>query len=804
MEIRKREITEEIKDSYLDYAMSVIVSRALPDVRDGLKPVHRRILYTMYEDGLLHNAKFRKSATVVGGCLGRYHPHGDMPVYEALVRMAQDFSLRYPLVEGQGNFGSIDGDPPAAQRYTEVRLSKIGEEMLRDIEKNTVDFRPNYDGTRKEPVVLPSPIPQLLLNGSLGIAVGMATNIPPHNLNEICDALIYLLHHPEASCEELCQFVQGPDFPTGGIIFDKKSIIEAYKKGRGGILTRGKAEIVEEKKGVYSIIITEIPYGVQKSALLQEMAKLVRDKKIKGIKNIRDESDKEGMRIVIELKRDAQPQKILNQLYRWTQLEKVFYLNMVALEGGIQPRTLSLKEVMENFLSHRKEVVRRRTEFDLKRTKERIHILLGLKKALLYIDEIIATIKKSKDRNEAKKRLISRFKFSEKQAEVILETKLQALARLEREKVKKELEEKRKLKKELEEILTSKRGIEKVIEKELKEIKEKYGDERRTKLVPHKVKDFKEIDLVPKEENILILTQEGYIKRLSPLAFRVQKRGGKGVLGSALREEDRVEHFLFLSSHDEVLFFTSFGRVFKLPAYKIPQTDRQSLGKGILNFLDLSPGEKVTALVNFGQKPGKYLLMVTEKGLIKKTKIEEFEIVRRSGLRAIKLKEGDKLCFVKSTNGEDEVFLASSGGMVIRFSEKEVREMGRNAAGIKAMKLDGEKIVGMEILPSGVKQEKVYLLTLSQNGFAKMTKISAFRLQGRGGKGIIGMKITEKTGKLKQIALIEEEKDLIVISEKGQTIRTKLKNIPVLGRASQGVKVIKLKKDDKVASIITI
>jgi len=801
MPIKKREITKEVQASYLDYAMSVIVSRALPDVRDGLKPVHRRILYAMWEDGLRHTSKFRKSANVVGAVLGRYHPHGDAAVYDALARMAQDFSLRYPLIEGQGNWGSIDGDSPAAMRYTECRLSKIGEEMLSDIEKNTVDFIPNYDDTRKEPKVLPSPIPQLLINGSLGIAVGMATNIPPHNLSELCDALIYLLNNEEkATTEDLCKFIKGPDFPTGGQIFDKKAIISAYETGKGSIVVRGKAEVIEKKQGIFEIVITEIPYGVQKSSLLEEMANLVRDKKIQGIKNIRDESDKEGMRILVQLKKEAQPKKILNQLFKWTSLEKPFHLNCVALEDGLQPKTFSLKELLESFLDHRREVVRRRTEYDLKRTKERIHILIGLKKALLHIDEIIALIKKSKDRDTAKINLIKKFKFTEIQAEVILETKLQSLARLEREKILKELEEKRRLAKELEAILTKKGGIEGVIEKELKEIKEKYGDKRKTELVLQKVGEFKEEDLIPEEENILILTEGGYIKRLSPSVFKAQKRGGKGVLGVVLREEDKVSHFLYLNSHDQVLFFTNKGKVFKLPAYEIPLSERQSLGRGILNFLELEPQEFITSILNFGKEKKEYFLMVTAKGIIKKTKSEDFEIVRRSGLRAIKLQENDNLVFVGALNKNDEVLLANNKGNVIRFKEKDLREMGRNAMGVLGMRLkEDEKIVGAEILEKK-DQRKIFLLTVSENGFAKMTDIGKFRLQKRGGKGIIGMKITRKTGDLAKTFLISEEEEFVIISTKGQTIRTSIKSIPKLTRASQGVRVIKLKGNDKVAS----
>lgn len=821
MSIQKQEIIKEVKESYLDYAMSVIVSRALPDVRDGLKPVHRRILYAMYEDGLRHSAKFRKSATVVGSTLGRYHPHSDQAVYDSLARMAQDFSLRYPLIKGQGNFGSIDGDSPASMRYTEAKLSKIGEAMLNDIEKDTVDFAQNYDGTRKEPIVLPSPFPQLLLNGSLGIAVGMATNIPPHNLSEVCDGLIYLLKNENVTVERICKFIQGPDFPTGGQIFDRSGIMKAYETGRGPILNRGKTEIVETKKDIFEIQIREIPYGVQKSTMLEEIANLAKDKKIQEIKNIRDESDKDGLLVIIDLKKDSQPKKVLNQLFKLTQLEKTFYLNMVTLKEGLQPATLSLKEVMENFLSHRKEVVRRRTEFNLRKAEERIHILLGLRKALLHIDEIISIIKKSKDREEAFKNLILKFKFSERQTEVILEMKLQSLARLEQEKIKKELEEKKKLAEELKNILEKPGGIEEVVRKELLLIKEKYGDERKTEIIAQKAGEFREKDLISKEENILILTKGGYVKRLSPSAFKSQKRGGRGVLGLVLREEDKVEHFLYLSSHDEVLFFTSFGKVFKIPAYEIPKAERQSIGRGILNFLELAPGEVVTSIVNFGKNKDKYLIMVTKRGIIKKTKTEDFEIVRRSGLRAIKIEEGDELSFVKEVGDNDEILLASLFGNVIRFKEKEIRAMGRNTMGVRGMRMKAkakakveynggnDKIVGMEIISTDILKQgkpklKSYLLTLSENGFGKKTDIQKFRLQGRGGKGIIGMKVTKKTGNLAKAYIVQDEEDLIIISEKGQTIKTKIKTISIIGRISQGVKVIKVKKNDKLASAITI
>ena len=623
--IKPREITEEMKESYIDYAMSVIISRALPDVRDGLKPVHRRILYAMYEDGLKHDAKFRKSATVVGSTLGRYHPHGDAAVYDSLVRMAQDFSMRYPLIQGQGNFGSIDSDPPAAQRYTECKLSRIGEEMLRDIEKNTVDFADNYDGTRKEPIVLPSPLPQLLLNGSLGIAVGMATNIPPHNLSEVVDASVYLLDHPKAETEDLFQFIKGPDFPTGGEIYGKKEIIEAYSQGKGPILTRGKAEILETKTGRTQIVISEIPFQVQKSSLIEQLAKLVQEKKIQGIKDIRDESDKEGLRVVIDLARDAYPQKVLNQLYKFTDLQRTFYLNMLALVDGIQPRVLSLVDLLNYYLDFRKEVIIRRTRYDLERTEERVHILLGLNKCLGKIDQVIKLIKASKDRQEAERRLMARFKLDKIQANAILETKLSALAKLERKKIEEELKESLEKIKEFKAILKSPQKIKEVVKKELKEVKEKFGDERKTRVFAQKVGEIAVEDLIPEEETIITLTQAGYIKRINPKTYKIQKRGGRGMVGMQTLENDIVEHFLSANTHDSLFFFTDSGKVFKTIVYEIPEATRVARGRGLLNFLEISPQEKVLTLFPLNKKDlesgVKYLVMATENGIMKKTEV---------------------------------------------------------------------------------------------------------------------------------------------------------------------------------------
>jgi len=807
---KPREIVEEMKESYINYAMSVIVSRALPDVRDGLKPVHRRILYAMYEDGLSATAKFRKSATVVGSTLARYHPHGDAPVYEALVRMAQEFSLRYPLVAGQGNFGSVDGDPAAAQRYTECKLSKVGEELLSDIEKDTTDFITNYDGTRKEPTVLPSPLPQLLLNGSLGIAVGMATNIPPHNLTEVCDACIFLVDSPNAETTDLFQFVQGPDFPTGGIIYDQKEIIAAYSQGNGRIVIRAKADIIEKEKDNFQILITEIPFQVQKSDLVLEMANLVTEKKIEGIKNIQDLSDREGMRIVVELKKGTQPQRVLNRLYKFTNLQKTFYLNMLALVDGIQPKILSLSDVLKYFILHRKEVIVRRTKFDSEKAKERAHILRGLSIALKNIDDVIAAIKKSSDRENAKNNLIKKFKLTERQAVAILEMKLQTLAKLEREKIENELKELVKKINELMLILKSPHKVKNILKQELKELKEKYGDKRRTKLVKQKLGEIAEIDLVPLEEAIITLTTGGYIKRINPATYKIQRRGGKGIMGMKTMGEDIVEHFLSASTHDNLLFFTDSGKVFQTQVYEIPEGARVARGRGLLNFLELSSEEKVLALVPMKKDETgiKYLVMVTKNGKIKKTSLEEYVNVRKSGIIAIRLEKGDLLRKVEKTTGEDEIILITKKGKSIRFKEKDTRPMGRAAAGVKGIRLEkGDEIIGMEIIKKQkavngkLKTDKEYLLVLTENGYGKRTEVSQYRPQGRGGSGIKTAKIAQKTGNLVMSEILTgTEEDLIVISQKGQVIRTKVNSISILSRSTQGVRIMKLEPGDRVAS----
>lgn len=805
--ITKREIVEEVQQSYLDYAMSVIVARALPDVRDGLKPVHRRILYSMWNTGLRSTAKFRKSATVVGEVLGKYHPHGDAAVYESMVRMAQDFSLRYPLVRGQGNFGSMDGDGAAAYRYTEAKLSAIAEEMLVDIEKNTVDFVPNFDGQHQEPTVLPANLPQLLLNGSMGIAVGMATNIPPHNLSELIDGIALLIDNPEASIEELVEHIQGPDFPTGGIIYNKKDILEAYRAGRGKILTRAKADIVEPKTGAFQIVITEMTYATNKAAMIEKMADLVHEGKLLGIRDIRDESDKDGVRLVIELKKDAYPQKVLNKLYALTDLQKNFNVNMLALVGGIEPTVLNLKDILEYYIAHRKIVVTRRTQFDLDKARDRAHILEGLKKALDHIDAIIATIKKSETKEIAHKNLMQKFKLSEKQATAILEMKLQTLAGLERKKIEDELLEKLALIKELEAILKSEKKILGIVKDELLRVKEKFGDERRTKIVKSGVGEFKQEDLIPNEEAIITITEQGYIKRMDPSVYKVQHRGGKGVIGAVTKEEDSIKKVLGVMAHDNLLFFTNSGKVFQTKAYEIPASSRVAKGQSIVNFLELKQEESVTAIVAFGKDDTyKYMLMTTETGTIKKTAMDEFENVRRSGLLAIKLQPGDALRWVEATSGEDEAVITTSKGQAIHFKEKDVRAMGRTAGGVRGIKLKKEdKVVGMDVVLKNQKGNQ--LLVIAENGYGKRTDLKQYKIQNRGGSGIKTASVTAKTGKLIGASIInvdEIETDVIITSEKGQIIRIPLKDISVLGRATQGVRVMRPQAGDKVSAITVL
>lgn len=810
--VEPQPIVEEMRKSYLDYAMSVIVSRALPDVRDGLKPVHRRILYAMWNLGLRSNAKFRKSATVVGEVLGKYHPHGDTAVYDSMVRMAQDFSLRYMLVRGQGNFGSMDGDGPAAMRYTEAKLSAIAEEMLFDLDKNTVDFVPNFDGSQKEPKVMPAKLPNLLMNGTMGIAVGMATNIPPHNLSELIKGIQHLIDNPDATVEELMQFVTGPDFPTGGIIYNKQDILQAYATGKGGIVMRGKAEIVENKLGAFQIVITEIPYQVNKATLVEKIADLVKLKKLDGIKDLRDESDREGVRVVIDLKKEAYPKKILNALYKMTQLQETFHVNMLALIDGIQPKVLTLKMVLEEYIKHREEVVRRRTQYELDKARDRAHILEGLMIALHNIDAVIKTIRESKDREVAKTNLIKRFKLSDRQATAILEMRLANLANLERLKIENELKDKLKLIKELEAILKSQTKIRAIIKEEINGLLEKFGDERKTKVVEHAVGEFSVEDLVPNEEAVVVMTRDGYIKRVSPETFKVQGRGGKGVIGLTTKEEDMVEFMFTIMTHSDILFFTTKGRVFQLKGYDIPVASRTAKGSAIVNFLQLSSDEKVTSVLPLEKiTDKKFLFFATEQGLVKKVELHAFDNVRRSGLIAIKIKEDDSLIWAKPTSGNDQIQLITAKGQAIRFDEKDVRDMGRGAAGVHGIRIKkGDAVVGMGVINTGKDKIKKYqILTIMQNGFGKRTALNLYKLQGRGGSGIRTAKVTPKTGDLVNAFVLDGElmndRDLVVISEKGQVIRMAYKTVPSLGRDTQGVRLMRLKEGgDKVASVTWI
>ncbi|OGE84873.1 MAG: DNA gyrase subunit A [Candidatus Doudnabacteria bacterium RIFCSPHIGHO2_02_FULL_46_11] len=803
--VKLRLLEDEMRESYLDYAMSVIVSRALPDVRDGLKPVHRRILYSMYELGLRATAKHRKSATVVGDVLGKYHPHGDAAVYDSMVHLAQDFSMRYPLVNGQGNFGSLDGDPAAAYRYTEAKLTPIAEEILADIDKDTVNFRDNFDGRFKEPVVMPTRIPQLLMNGTLGIAVGMATDIPPHNLGELIDGLSALIDDPELTSDDLMEFIKGPDFPTGGIIYDWQAIKHAYATGKGAMVVRAKTEIVEGKNN-FQIIISEIPYRVNKATLLEKFAELVRDKKVDGIRDLRDESDKDGVRIVIDLKRESVPNKVLNQLFKYTQLQDTFHMNALALIDGLEPQVLNLKDILEHFLKHRVEVVSRRSRFELQRAREREHILEGLKKALDNIDKVIATIKKSKDRDEARVALIKNFKLSEIQANAILEMRLQSLAGLERQKIDDELKEKKDLIAYLEDLLKSPKKIAAMVKKELVEIREKYADERRTKLVKGGVGEFSEEDLIPEADVIFQITEGGYVKRVPATIYKTQGRGGKGVIGQSLKEEDVVRYVRQANTHDDILFFTNSGKVFQTKVYELPEGSRTSKGSALVNFLQLGPNEQVTAVYTLYKKDArpKFLVMATRQGVIKKTAMEDFANVRRSGLIVIKLQKEDALEFVKGSFGDGNIILSASDGQAIRFSEKDVRGMGRAAAGVRGMKIKKEHhITSMDIVDP---KDLGELLIIGQNGYGKRTEVKEFKVQHRGGSGIKAMQVTGKTGRVVASFIVssESEKDLVLLSKQGQAIRVPLKTIPTLGRATQGVRIMKLEIGDSIASVTVI
>ncbi len=795
------DISKEMEESFIDYSMSVITDRALPDVRDGLKPVHRRILYAMNEMGLTYQSRFRKSAAVVGDVLGKYHPHGDVAVYDSMVGMAQYFSYRYPLVFGQGNFGSIDGDSAAAMRYTEAKMSKISSLLLLDLEKDTVDFRQNYDQTRKEPSVLPTAVPNLLLNGTLGIAVGMATNIPPHNLSEVIDATIYLINNKNANTEDLMQFIKGPDFPIGGIVYGQSDLLHAYSTGRGGVVTRGEAEIVELKNGQFQIIITSIPYRVNKSSFIESIATLIQAKRLEGIKALRDESTKD-IRVVIELKSGIIPQKVLNYIYKHTQLEQSFNFNMVALVGGV-PQTLSLKGLLDEFIGHRVIIVRRRTEYDLRKARDREHILFGLKKALDHIDKVISIIRASKDSAVAKINLMKQFKFSELQAVAILEMKLAKLAGLERKNIELELKEKQELIKKLEELLASPKKMLKIISKELESIKEKYADERRSKIIKGGVKAINIEDLIPEKESVLVFTKGGYVKRTDPSEYRNQKRGGVGVIDIEPKEEDFVTMLLSTDTHSDLLFFTNLGKAYQIKMYDIPEGKRATKGKSIMNFISLESDEKVASILPIDKnlkKIATYLMLVTKMGTVKKVSIESFKDVRRSGLIAIKLSKKDELQSTLAVAKGDDIILATALGQSIRFKENDVREMGRTAGGVRAIKLKKEDfVVGVDSVTK--KEESLALLTLGANGIGKKTNIKEYKTQKRGGSGIKTAKINKKTGKLIVSKLVGEESEIIAVSQRGQVIRVDLKSIPTSRRQTQGVTIMKLRAGDSIASI---
>lgn len=798
-------ISAEMRKSYLDYAMSVITTRALPDVRDGLKPVHRRILYAMHGMGLSANVKTRKSAAIVGEVLGKYHPHGDKSVYDAMVVMAQTFKTRYPLVIGQGNFGSIDGDNPAAPRYTEAKMSKITAELLRDIEKETVDFRPNYENNRKEPTVLPSVVPNLLLNGTLGIAVGMATNIPPHNLREVVSATLHLLENPKATTEDLMDFVKGPDFPTGGMIFNEKDIHTAYANGRGGVVVRGEAEIVEEKNGSFQIVITSIPYRVNKAeAILEKIALLVRDKKIEGIKGLRDEST-DDIRVVVDIKSSAQPQNILNLLYKHTQLEETFHFNMVALVDGI-PQTLSLKSILEEFIKHRFDIVTRRTQFDLRKAEDREHILIGLKKALDHIDKIIKTIRASKDAKVAHANLMKEFKFSDLQTTAILEMRLQKLAGLERKKIEDELKEIQNLIKELQALLASKTKMTNLIKKELEDVSIKYGNDRLTKVIRHGAKNLSQEDLIPNEDSVLVLTNGGYIKRTNPTEYKSQKRGGVGVIDLNTKDEDFVRVFLHTTTHSDLLFFTDKGKVYQLKMYEIPEGRRATKGKSIMNFLTLAQDESVTSVLAMPKDTKSIedlsVMMMTREGTAKRVDAASFHDVRRSGIIAMSLKPEDRLISASFTAKGDTVSVVSQNGQSIRFKDSEIRQMGRTATGVKALTLKkGDHVIAADVIAKDTKDPT--LLVFSENGYGKQTDLKEYKVQNRGGSGIKTANVTEKIGKIMSAKVLTEDySEIVAMSKKGQVIRTDIKEIPKLGRQTQGVRIMKLKPGDSIASLV--
>jgi DNA gyrase subunit A len=789
--IQEVNISKEMKSSFLDYAMSVIVSRALPDVRDGLKPVHRRILYTLYELGMTPDKPYKKSSRVVGNVTANYHPHGDVAVYDAMVRMAQDFSYRYPLVDGHGNFGSIDGDSPAAMRYTEARMAPITLELLRDIQKDTIDFGPNYDGQQEEPLVLPSRFPNLIVNGASGIAVGMATNIPPHNLREVIDGILLLLENPDATIEDLMRIIKGPDFPTGGIILGTDGIRKAFRTGRGSIQIRAKTRIEEAGNGKMRIVVEELPYQVNKAKLVEKIAELVREKKIEGITDLRDESDRNGMRVVIELRRDINPRVILNNLYKHTSLQSSFGVNMLALVNG-QPRVLNLKQVLVHYIEHQVEVIRRRTQYDLNKAEERAHILEGLRIALDRIDEVIQLIRSSATTAEARTGLMERFGLSEKQAQAILDMRLHRLTGLEREKIEAEYQELQKTIAELRAILADEAKIRGVLRDEISEIKEKYGDDRRTK-IKIDVDDIAEEDLIPEDEVAILLTQRGYIKRMPLSTYRAQKRGGKGITGMGTREDDLVQHMFVTHSHNHLLFFSNKGKVYRLKAYEVPELGRTARGTPVINLIQIDPDERIEAVIPVKDfMDNQFLFFATAEGVVKKTALSEFENIRRNGLFAINLREGDELVSVRLTDGNQEVIMGTRQGMSIRFHESEVREMGRSATGVKGITLgEDDRVIEMDIV---IPDKDVLIVT--RNGYGKRTPLEEYRVQSRGGKGIKTLSITEKKGDVVAHKVVSDDEDLMIVTQAGIVIRLKITDISVLGRYAQGVKLISLDGDE--------
>ncbi len=790
-------IQEEMRRSYLDYAMSVIIGRALPDVRDGLKPVHRRVLYAMHEMGSEHTKPYRKSARIVGDVIGKYHPHGEAAVYDTVVRMAQDFSLRYPLIDGQGNFGSIDGDPPAAMRYTEVRMHRLSSEMLREIEKETVDWSANYDGSLEEPRVLPSAIPNLLANGSDGIAVGMATKIPPHNLGELVDALKLLIARPEADLSEILKVLPGPDFPTGGFILGTEGIQQAYATGRGAVIMRGRVKVEESaRRGAQRIVITAIPYQVNKTRLIEQIAALVRSRKVEGIADIRDESSREGMRLVVELKRDEPPQPIINYLYKRTQLQESFGCNSVAIVEG-QPKLLTMREMLEAFVAHRREVVLRRTAFDLRKAEERAHILEGLKIALDQLDEVISTIRGSRDPKSAKEQLRLKFKLSDLQAQAILDMRLQRLTGLEREKIIQECEDVLKEIERLEEILRSESKVREVIVAELEKVRDAYGDARRTEIVPV-VEEISIEDMIAEEDMVVTVSHSGYIKR-SPLdIYRTQRRGGKGRVGMSTREADFVEHLFVASTHDSLLIFTSKGKVHRLKVHEIPEVGASAKGKALVNFVNLAPGERVTALQAIKEfEPGRFVVMATRKGVIKKTPLTDFANIRAGGIIALTIDRGDDLLSARLSDGSQEVILATSDGKIIRFAESDVRDMGRTARGVRGIRLrKDDTVVAMDLVG-----DATHILTATEQGYGKRTAIERYRKQSRGGYGIIDIRCTERNGKVVGVKAVMADDQIMLISVQGMIMRMRVKQASVRGRGTQGVRLIALTGDDRLASV---